>query len=132
MKNKKLTISNVNTENLLKKYNLPNMKNRHPLTLSGGQKQRLTIAAAEVLNKDAFIFDEPTSGLDADSMYLVSDRLKELQKSGKIVIVITHDYEFLMETCTDVLMIYKNKMTTFNTKIDAKSILQVLKYEGEA
>lgn len=132
MKNKKLIVSNLNTENLLRKYNLPNMKNRHPLTLSDGQKQRLTIFAAEVLNRDVFIFDEPTSGLDADSMHLVSDRLKELQKRGKIVIVITYDYEFLMETCTETLMIDKNKITTFDTKIDSKSILQVMKNEGEA
>lgn len=128
----KLNNSNANTESLLRKYNLPNMKDRHPLTLSGGQKQRLTIAAAEVLDRKVFIFDEPTSGLDADSMHLVSHRLKELQKGGKIVIVITHDYEFLMETCTEVLMIDKNKITTFDTKIDTKYILQVLKNEGEA
>lgn len=71
-------------------------KDKHPMSLSGGQKQRLTIALALLSNKEIIIFDEPTSGLDFKNMIIVSEAIKELaKKSNKVVIVVSHDYEFL-------------------------------------
>lgn len=120
----------VNVEKILKEYNLPGLEERHPLTLSGGQKQRLTIAASETLNREIFIFDEPTSGLDANNMYIILDRLKELQKSGKIIIVISHDYQFLIEMSTKIILLQENDISTFEPKTDNQCILDILKSGG--
>lgn len=76
---------------------------RHPNTLSGGQKQRLAAAAAIVSGKELFVFDEPTSGLDYDSMQRLAALIQRLAARGRIVFVVTHDYEFVCRSCTRVL-----------------------------
>jgi energy-coupling factor transport system ATP-binding protein len=77
----------------------------HPMTLSGGQKQRLTIACAALSDADVLILDEPTSGLDRENMIALSDLLKDLATKGKLIIVISHDQEFLEECCNRCLQI---------------------------
>lgn len=67
----------------------------NPHILSGGQKQRLLIAVAAASERQVLIFDEPTSGLDGYHMALTARLLRQLAASGKTVIVITHDIEFI-------------------------------------
>ena len=76
---------------------------QHPNTLSGGQKQRLAAAAAMVSAKELLIFDEPTSGLDFDSMARLAALIRTLSALGKIIFIVTHDYEFVCRTCTRVI-----------------------------
>ena len=87
---------------LLKQMGLLEYLQRHPASLSGGQKQRLCIAVACMKNPDVICFDEPTSGLDYISMKKVSELLHELSSMGKVLFVTSHDYEFLMATCTHI------------------------------
>ena len=104
--------NNNNYTEILNKLNLQNLEERHPMSLSSGQKQRLCIAIAYCNNADIICFDEPTSGLDYKNMCLVSDVLQELVAKDKIVIVITHDYEFVLKACNKVLY-----MNDFGTEI---------------
>lgn len=94
-------------ENKLNKYlqdmNLKNIKDNDPLKLSGGEKQRLAILINLLDNKDVFLLDEPSSGLDYKNMLVISDEIKKLQKKGKIIIIISHDYELLSEVCTKII-----------------------------
>lgn len=62
--------------------------------LSGGQKQRLCLARALLREGDVYIFDEPTSALDARHGEILMELLRELAQE-KIVVVITHEREFL-------------------------------------
>ncbi|MFT3983599.1 MAG: energy-coupling factor ABC transporter ATP-binding protein [Lachnospiraceae bacterium] len=78
---------------------------RHPMALSGGQKQRLAIVTAILSGKKVLIFDEPTSGLDYANMRAVSVRLKKLAETGRIVIVATHDREFMLSACDRILKV---------------------------
>ena len=50
-------------------------------------------------------FDEPTSGLDYDSMVRVSKLIEQLSSSGVIVFVVSHDFEFIVRTCTEVVQL---------------------------
>lgn len=77
----------------------------HPMALSGGQKQRLAIVTAILSDKKILVFDEPTSGLDYANMRIVSSRIKKLAESGRVVIVVTHDKEFMLSACDRVLKI---------------------------
>lgn len=67
----------------------------HPMALSGGQKQRLAVVDGCLCQKEILIFDEPTSGLDLDNMKRVGTLIDSLLEQNKIVIVITHDMEFI-------------------------------------
>ena len=87
----------------LEELGLISLHERHPNTLSGGQKQRLAAATSMVCGKDLLVFDEPTSGLDYDSMVRLSTLIRRLSGMGKVIFVVTHDYEFVCRTCTRVL-----------------------------
>ena len=90
-------------ETTLKELGLAPFRARHPNTLSGGQKQRLAAATSMVCGKDLLVFDEPTSGLDFDSMVRLAALIQRLSKLGKIIFIVTHDYEFVCRTCKRVL-----------------------------
>ncbi|MBV4429408.1 ABC transporter ATP-binding protein [Clostridium tyrobutyricum] len=98
-------------EQSLTELGLTPFRDRHPNTLSGGQKQRVAVAVSMVCNKELLVFDEPTSGLDYDSMIQVADLIRKLSDDGKIVFVVTHDYEFVCSTCSRVLHFEEGKMT---------------------
>lgn len=92
-------------EKILKEFDLYTYRKRHPMSLSGGQKQRVAVASAVASGRDYIIFDEPTSGLDDFHMKQVAGCLKDLQESGKTVLVITHDIELIYACCNYILRI---------------------------
>ena len=71
--------------------------------VSGGQKQRLAVATAMLSQKPLLVFDEPTSGLDYARMQEVACCARELADEGRVVLVVTHDREFLQCACDRVL-----------------------------
>ena len=77
-------------------------RERHPNTLSGGQKQRLAVAVSMICGKELLVFDEPTSGLDFDSMEQVAKLIQKVAE-GKIVFVVSHDYEFISRVCSKII-----------------------------
>lgn len=98
------------TKQTMEELGLLSFRKRHPNTLSGGQKQRVAAAVSLISGKELLIFDEPTSGLDYDSMAQVGGLIRTLAALGKIVFVVTHDYEFICRTCTRVLHFNSGKM----------------------
>ena len=91
---------------VLKKLDLYDYRDRHPMSLSGGQKQRVAIACALCSDRDFLLFDEPTSGLDQSHMLSVSALLKSLRDAGKTIVVVTHDSE-LIRCCCDRKIVLK-------------------------
>lgn len=92
-------------EAVLQSFDLLSFKDRHPMALSGGQKQRLAAATAVLSGKRLLIFDEPTSGLDYRHMMEVSAMVRRMAAEGHIVLVVSHDKEFMRCTCDRVLRI---------------------------
>ena len=95
--------SDVEIRELLEKFDLEAYADSHPMTLSGGQRQRLAICQAVMGGKKLLIFDEPTSGLDFRHMCQVEKMMKQLAEENYILLVVTHDYEFLNRTCKGYL-----------------------------
>lgn len=87
------------TNNLLNKFDLYHLKDRHPQSLSGGEKQRLVIACAVAKEPNIIILDEPTSGLDGRNMMRTTNILRDLADTGVAVVVITHDLELINNIC---------------------------------
>lgn len=79
----------------LKTVGLLDKIHQKPLELSGGQQQRITIARALVNEPDIIFADEPTGALDTDTSKEIMELLKELNKKGKTIIMVTHEPELL-------------------------------------
>ena len=94
----------------LKRLDLADLADRHPLSLSGGQKQRLVIATAIDQDARVLILDEPTSGVDHRHLVAIAAELRDLAREGRVVIVISHDIEFLNE-CADYVVEIEGKLT---------------------
>ena len=65
--------------------------------LSFGQKKRVTIASILVLNPEIIILDEPTAGQDFKHYTEIMEFLKELNKKGVTIVMITHDMHLMLE-----------------------------------
>ena len=92
---------------LLKEFGLYEYRNAHPSTLSGGQKQRLAIACAVFSGRRILILDESPSGLDGQNMRLIAERLKSEARSGRTILVTTHDRELIESCCDNIVEVEK-------------------------
>ena len=95
---------------ILDGLNLKQYTENHPMALSGGQKQRVAVASGISSGCEIVVFDEPTSGLDYRQMLAVSATLKKLAASGKTLLVITHDPEFILNSCQSVIRMERGKI----------------------
>ena len=77
----------------LKSVGLEDRMKHKPNEMSGGQQQRVAVARAVAAKPPIILADEPTGNLDTKSTQEILEILKELHRSGRTVIIITHDEE---------------------------------------
>ena len=77
----------------LKSVGLEDRMKHKPNEMSGGQQQRVAVARAVAAKTPIILADEPTGNLDTKSTQEIMEILKELHRSGRTVIIITHDEE---------------------------------------
>ncbi len=80
--------------------------------LSGGQKKRLSISMEFISNPSLFILDEPDSGLDGVMARELFEQLRKIADTGKIVIVITHTPDRVIDLFDDVIVLAKDSART--------------------
>jgi putative ABC transport system ATP-binding protein len=82
----------------LEKMGLKEWADHLPSELSGGQKQRIAIARALISNPKVILADEPTGALDSKTSQEVIDLLKEINKNGITMIIVTHEHDIADQT----------------------------------
>ncbi|WP_216215681.1 ABC transporter ATP-binding protein [Amycolatopsis aidingensis] len=75
----------------LARVGLSGAENRKILSLSGGEQQRVAVARLLLKPCDIVLADEPTGSLDAENRDIVLGLLRELNQSGKTIVLATHD-----------------------------------------
>ena len=79
---------------LLRTVGLAEKALNYPDELSGGQKQRIAIARALAMDPDIILLDEPTSALDPTMVGEVQAVIRDLAKTGKTMMIVTHEMNF--------------------------------------
>ena len=79
---------------LLRRVGLAGRELQYPEQLSGGQKQRVAIARTLAMDPDVILLDEPTSALDPTMVGEVQSVIRDLAKSGKTMLIVTHEMSF--------------------------------------
>ena len=82
---------NVIALEYLDKVGLKEWADHLPNELSGGQKQRVSIARALIANPQIILADEPTGALDSKTTVEVMELLRNVNKTGMTIIIVTHE-----------------------------------------
>ncbi len=86
------------------------IKDQSPFELSGGQKRRVAIAGVLAMNPEIIIFDEPTAGLDPEGRELLFERIKEIRKKGKTVILVSHSMDDIAKLADRILVLSEGRL----------------------
>jgi len=81
-----------------------------PADLSGGEQQRVAIARALVKKPELLFADEPTGNLDQDNSNSIADILKELNRDGLTVVVVTHDTDLAGRVAGRIIRMHYGKI----------------------
>jgi ABC-2 type transport system ATP-binding protein len=80
--------------------------------LSRGMQQKLAIAVAMLAGTEVVLLDEPTLGLDVETGYEVRELLREVARSGRTVIISTHDMPVVQDLCERTIIINAGRVVT--------------------
>lgn len=87
---------------LLRSVGLSEKAMKYPDELSGGQQQRVAIARTLAMDPDTILLDEPTSALDPSMVREVEAVIRSLVKTGKTMLIVTHEMRFARAICSRV------------------------------
>lgn len=91
---------------------------KSPFDLSGGQKRRVAIAGILAMNPDILILDEPTAGLDPQGANEMMNLFKKINKSGKTIILVTHDMNHVLQYCDEVVVMNHGKVERHDSVVN--------------
>lgn len=94
----------VTIEEALEKVGLSGEKDTVVYKLSGGEQQRVALARLMIKKCDIILADEPTGSLDPENSGVVMKILKDLNRAGKTVIIVTHDRQIAKECGKTILI----------------------------
>lgn len=106
---------NKNPKELLEEVDLQEKSKNLVKELSGGQKQRFSIAAALVNDPIVLFLDEPTTGLDPQARRNLWELVKQIQASGKTVILTTHYMDEAEYLCDRIAIMDEGKIVALDT-----------------
>jgi ABC-2 type transport system ATP-binding protein len=95
-----IELSNIESRNI---FELP--LNQYASTYSTGMKKKLALTAILFQENDLFILDEPFNGVDIQSNLIISEIIKKLEELGKTVIISSHIFSTLAETCDEIYVL---------------------------
>ena len=106
-------ISNFDAKNI---FDLPLQK--YASTYSTGMKKKLALTAILIQDNDVFILDEPFNGVDIQSNILITEIILKLKQLGKIIIISSHIFHTLKDTCDELFLLREGNITKHILKED--------------
>ncbi len=96
--------------------------NQYASTYSTGMKKKLALTAILMQENQAFILDEPFNGVDIQSNIIIENIIHKLKSLGKIVIISSHIFSTLSDTCDEINMLKEGRLIRKVIKEDFKKL----------
>lgn len=96
-------------------------------TYSTGMKKKLAITAILLQENEYFILDEPFNGVDIQSNIILTEIILKLKELNKIVIISSHIFSTLSETCDEIHLLRKGEQIKSVQKSGFKNLEQEMK-----
>ncbi|MEJ3748669.1 ABC transporter ATP-binding protein [Actinomycetes bacterium KLBMP 9797] len=98
-------------DELLDALGLTARANAYPARMSGGERQRVALARALVNQPPLLLADEPTGAVDAAAGARIAELLRDLNRGGQTVLLVTHDAELARRCATRVVEVRDGRVS---------------------
>ncbi|NAS29928.1 ATP-binding cassette domain-containing protein [Flavobacteriaceae bacterium R38] len=102
---RQVKLENIEDKNI---FDLP--LNQYASTYSTGMKKKLALTAILLQKNKVYILDEPFNGVDIQSNLIITELIKKLKTLGKTVIISSHIFSTLAETCCEIFLMKNGKI----------------------
>lgn len=119
---KKIQSDNFEEQNI---FDLP--LNQYAETYSTGMKKKLALMGVLLCKNDIIILDEPFNGVDIQSNIIISDIIEELKSLNKTILISSHIFSTLSETCDEIILLSKGKVLNKVKKEDYVALEETMK-----
>ena len=109
MNGKNITLQ---SHQLLKRFDIENLKSRRFSEISMGQKQRVWLAFALAQDKKVILMDEPLASVDIQSRKNFYSILNTVSKENRTLVLVTHDLEIAMEFCEHMVHLHQGAISS--------------------
>ena len=114
---RKMPINDIESRNI---FELP--LNQYATTYSTGMKKKLALTAILLQRNEYFILDEPFNGVDIESNILLTEIIHTLKKLGKTVIISSHIFSTLSDTCDEIHLLSEGSILKSVQREDFQSL----------
>ena len=114
---RKMPINDIESRNI---FDLP--LNQYATTYSTGMKKKLALTAILLQRNEYFILDEPFNGVDTESNILLTEIIHTLKKLGKTVIISSHIFSTLSDTCDEINLLSEGSIVKSVQREDFQSL----------
>mgnify|MGYP000064687704 CR=1 FL=1 len=114
---RKMPINDIESRNI---FDLP--LNQYATTYSTGMKKKLALTAILLQRNEYFILDEPFNGVDIESNILLTEIIHTLKKLGKTVIISSHIFSTLSDTCDKINLLSEGSIVKSVQREDFQSL----------
>ena len=119
---RKMPINDIESRNI---FDLP--LNQYATTYSTGMKKKLALTAILLQRNEYFILDEPFNGVDIESNILLTEIIHTLKKLGKTVIISSHIFSTLSDTCDEINLLSEGSIVKSVQREDFQSLEMEMK-----
>ena len=96
-----------NVERALETMDLASQQERDPFQLSKGERQRVAVASMLSVNPEILMLDEPTTGLDYRQQTYLMELLREFNRNGATIVIVTHSLKIVGDYCNYAIVMEK-------------------------
>lgn len=115
-------LTNIEDKNI---FDLP--LNKYASTYSTGMKKKLALTAILLQENNIFILDEPFNGVDIQSNLIITEIIKRFKKLEKTVIISSHIFSTLAETCDEIYLMKNGEIIKKVEKVDFNKLENEMK-----